>query len=134
GGTRRAPRLFGAGGPEGAGQGRSCADGRRVKCSTGRRRAGRAPSVNLGGCAMLTATVVSLHRYPVKSMRGEQLDRVDVGFQGLAGDRRYAFVQATGGRPQFPWLTAREHPALMSYQPEWDTSGPRPALRVRCPD
>lgn len=83
---------------------------------------------------MLTATVVAIHRYPIKSMRGEALDSVEIGWQGPAGDRRYAFVQAAGGRSQFPWLTAREYPALMTYQPVWEVGEGRPRLRVRCPD
>ena len=39
------------------------------------------------------ARVVSLFRYPVKSMAAEVLDEVDVSWQGMAGDRRWAFVQ-----------------------------------------
>jgi uncharacterized protein len=35
--------------------------------------------------------VQSVWRYPVKSMRGEKLDSVFVGFAGVYGDRLYAF-------------------------------------------
>jgi uncharacterized protein len=38
----------------------------------------------------LVGTVRSLWRYPVKSMLGEQLDEVDVIFNGFLGDRAYA--------------------------------------------
>ena len=38
--------------------------------------------------------ITSLHRYPVKSMGGEQLAEALVTLQGIAGDRSYAFVQA----------------------------------------
>ena len=39
----------------------------------------------------LIGTVESLWRYPVKSMRGEDLQEAFVGFPGLYGDRLYAF-------------------------------------------
>lgn len=61
-------------------------------------------------------SVAAIDRYPVKSMRGETLDSVALGFQGLPDDRRYAFVQAASHSP-FPWLTARELPSLVRYQP-----------------
>jgi len=39
----------------------------------------------------LIGTVESLWRYPVKSMRGEELQEAFVGFPGVFGDRLYAF-------------------------------------------
>jgi uncharacterized protein YcbX len=38
--------------------------------------------------------IESLWRYPVKSMRGEVLKRVFLGFSGVYGDRLYAFRSA----------------------------------------
>ena len=38
----------------------------------------------------LVGVVASLWRYPVKSMLGEKLDRVDITSKGLLGDRAYA--------------------------------------------
>ncbi len=35
--------------------------------------------------------VDSLWRYPVKSMRGEELEEAFVGFSGVYGDRLFAF-------------------------------------------
>ena len=61
--------------------------------------------------------VVSLYRYPVKSMAAQVLDEVDVSWQGLAGDRRWAFVQDGHERSDFPWLTIRELPVMWTYQP-----------------
>ncbi|MGY1733666.1 MOSC domain-containing protein [Geodermatophilus sp. SYSU D01045] len=53
--------------------------------------------------------VQELWRYPVKSLQGERLDAVDVGPEGLAGDRRWAlFDRATGFG-----LTARRVPDLL---------------------
>jgi uncharacterized protein YcbX len=65
------------------------------------------------------ARVVSLFRYPVKSMAAEVLDHVDVSWQGLAGDRRWAFIQDGHVRSDFPWLTVRELPAMWTYRPSF---------------
>lgn len=61
--------------------------------------------------------VVGLWRYPVKSMAAEALPEVEVGWHGLAGDRRWAFVRS--GLPQsgFPWLTLRQRGDLSHYRP-----------------
>jgi uncharacterized protein YcbX len=80
--------------------------------------------------------VAGLWRYPVKSMAPEQLERVEVGWHGFAGDRRWAFVRAGQERSGFPWLTIREHPALARYRPRL-VEPERPeatAVRVRTPD
>lgn len=63
--------------------------------------------------------VAGLWRYPVKSMAAESLDEVDVSWHGLAGDRRWAFVQDGLVRSGFPWLTIREHPALRHHTPSF---------------
>ncbi|HLZ68561.1 MAG TPA: MOSC domain-containing protein [Dehalococcoidia bacterium] len=86
---------------------------------------------------MRIGMVARIFRYPVKSMRGEELAQTPVGLQGLPGDRRYAFVQA-GSRSQFPWLTGRELAGLLLHQPRYadgfDGRGREPALLVRTPD
>jgi uncharacterized protein YcbX len=43
-------------------------------------------------------------RYPVKSMRGEQLQEAFVGFPGVYGDRTYAF-RSSAAPKAFPYLT-----------------------------
>jgi uncharacterized protein len=63
--------------------------------------------------------VAALWRYPVKSMAGEKLDAVEVSWQGLAGDRRWAFIRAGQVHSGFPWLTIREHPELAHYRPRF---------------
>jgi uncharacterized protein YcbX len=63
--------------------------------------------------------VAGLWRYPVKSMAAEQLSAVEVSWNGLAGDRRWAFVRAGQERSGFPWLTIRERPELAHYRPRF---------------
>ena len=59
--------------------------------------------------------VESIWRYPVKSMRGEEVDEIFVAFTGLMGDRVYA-ISSTAADPAFPWHTAREQEDLVLYQ------------------
>jgi len=44
----------------------------------------------------VTITVAAIRRYPVKSMGGESLERVELEARGLVGDRRYAVVDGDG--------------------------------------
>src|SRR5436305_6398821 len=62
--------------------------------------------------------VDSLWRYPVKSMRGEELDEAFAGFSGVYGDRLFAFKSSASPKG-FPYLTAREHRSLMEYRPNF---------------
>jgi uncharacterized protein YcbX len=48
-------------------------------------------------------------------MAGEALDEAMVGFAGLVGDRRWAFVRFRARRSGFPWQTIRENPAMCRY-------------------
>jgi hypothetical protein len=64
------------------------------------------------------ATVDSLWRYPVKSMRGEHLHEAYVGFSGIYGDRLFAF-RSSAAPKGFPYLTAREQRHLLQYQPRF---------------
>jgi uncharacterized protein YcbX len=62
--------------------------------------------------------IESLWRYPVKSMRGEELQEAFAGFSGIYGDRFYAF-QSSAAPKGFPWLTAREQEAMLLYRPSY---------------
>jgi uncharacterized protein YcbX len=62
--------------------------------------------------------VESLWRYPVKAMRGEELQEVFVGFPGVYGDRLYAFRNSAAPKG-FPWLTGREQQAILLYRPRY---------------
>ena len=64
------------------------------------------------------ATVYSLWRYPVKSMRGEELNEAFVGFSGVYGDRVFAF-RSSASPKGFPYLTAREQRKLLQYRPRF---------------
>jgi uncharacterized protein YcbX len=79
--------------------------------------------------------VAALWRYPVKAMAAESLDRIDVGWHGIAGDRRWAFVRAGHEHGGFPWLTIRDRPELARYRPRLvDPARPdQTAVRVRAP-
>jgi uncharacterized protein YcbX len=63
--------------------------------------------------------VAALWRYPVKSMAGESLASVDVGWHGLAGDRRWAFVRGDVPRSGFPWHTIRQRAEMAHYRPSF---------------
>jgi len=67
--------------------------------------------------AIKIGEVQALFRYPVKSMGGERLEAVDLGWHGLVGDRRLAFrrIDDRGG---FPWLSAGKLPELILFTPQ----------------
>lgn len=60
--------------------------------------------------------IEAIFRYPVKSMRGEQLDTATLGWHGIEGDRRLAF-RRLNERGGFPWLSAGKLPDLISFAP-----------------
>ena len=62
--------------------------------------------------------VESLWRYPVKSMRGDELDEVFMGFSGVYGDRLFAFKSSACPKG-FPYLTGRETNKLLQYRPRF---------------
>src|SRR6266516_3934727 len=62
--------------------------------------------------------VDSLWRYPVKSMRGEELDEAFACFSGIYGDRLFAF-KSSASPTGFPYLTAREQRRLLQYRPRF---------------
>jgi len=63
-------------------------------------------------------TVESLWRYPVKSMRGEELDEMFAGFSGVYGDRLFAF-RSSASPKGFPYLTGREQREMLRYRPRF---------------
>jgi uncharacterized protein YcbX len=71
--------------------------------------------------------VEAIFRYPVKSMRGEALDTAQLGWHGLAGDRRLAF-RRVGEGGGFPWLTAGKLPELVLFTPRTPSGASGEAL------
>lgn len=79
--------------------------------------------------------VKSIYRYPVKSMAGERLESVSLGWHGIEGDRRFAFRRVEDAS-SFPWLSASKLREMILYQPfnangENSSSAP---THVRTPD
>ncbi len=90
---------------------------------------------------MATATqvgsVVSIWRYPVKSMMGEDLNAVDVTERGLLGDRAYALVDSSDGKVASAknprkWPNLFDFRAALAETPT--TGGKIPPVRITLPD
>ena len=62
--------------------------------------------------------VESLWRYPVKSMRGEELDEMFAGYAGVYGDRLFAFSSSASPKG-FPFFTGRDQRQMLRYQPRF---------------
>jgi MOSC domain-containing protein len=77
--------------------------------------------------------VEAIFRYPVKSMAGERLDAVNLGWHGIDGDRRLAF-RRIGDRSGFPWLTAGKLPDLLLFTPLCRGTQSDHPTHVRTPD
>lgn len=60
--------------------------------------------------------VEALYRYPVKSMAGQKLATAELGWHGIAGDRRLA-LRRMADCGDFPWLFASRLPELLRYVP-----------------
>src|SRR5439155_19996228 len=60
-------------------------------------------------------TVESLWRYPVKSMRGEELSEVFASYAGVYRDRPFAFESSASPRG-FPFFTGRDQRHMIRYR------------------
>lgn len=63
--------------------------------------------------------VLSLHRYPVKSLAGEQVDALRIDRRGAAGDRTHALTW-TGTNKR---LTARQAPRMLAWRARYKLPG-----------
>ena len=86
---------------------------------------------------MADGAVVSLWRYPVKSMMGEELNASDVTDRGLLGDRALALVdtetaKVVSAKNPRKWPRMFEFRALFITPPE--RASPLPPVRVILPD
>ncbi len=79
--------------------------------------------------------VEALFRYPVKSMGGEWLEAVKLGWHGLDGDRRLA-LRRVDNHSGMPWLTASKLPELLVFTPQRREGGAQGDLptHIRTPD
>lgn len=83
----------------------------------------RAPSIILPNFNLLLFTclvsiigrVDSLWRYPVKSMRGEEMEELFAGYAGIYGDRLFAF-ESSAAPKGFPFFTGREQRQMIRYR------------------
>ena len=82
-------------------------------------------------------TVLSLHRYPVKSMMGEELDVADVTERGILGDRGYALVDTKTAKvvsAKNPRKWAKMFECSADYVEAPTPGQPLPPVRVTLPD
>src|ERR687888_714453 len=82
-------------------------------------------------------SVVSLWRYPVKSMMGEELNATEVTQRGLIGDRAYALVDSSDGKAATA-KNPRKWPRLFDFsatfiEPPRAATGV-PPVRIALPD
>ena len=59
--------------------------------------------------------VDSVWRYPVKSMRGEELEEIFAGYGGVYGDRLFAFTSSANSKG-FPFFTGRDQRQMIRYR------------------
>jgi uncharacterized protein YcbX len=87
-------------------------------------------------------TIVSLWRYPVKSMQGEELNASAVSERGLLGDRAYALVDAVDGKIASA-KNPRKWPHLFAFRAGYAevpraevprAGGATPPVRITLPD
>jgi uncharacterized protein len=80
---------------------------------------------------MPSGTVLSLHRWPVKSFAGERLDALDLDDRGVPGDRAHALWLRGDKR-----ITARLIPGLLRWSARYDApvDGTIPEPVLTAPD
>lgn len=84
----------------------------------------------------MSGTVLSLNRWPVKSMGGEPVETFAVDREGVAGDRAHVLYDIHKNAPR--QLTARQAPRLLAWQAgygEWDGAvGAMPPATLAAPN
>ena len=82
-------------------------------------------------------SVVSLWRYPVKSMMGEELNATEVTERGLLGDRAYALVDSSDGKVATA-KNPRKWPRLFDFRATFiepaRAAAKVPPVRIALPD
>ncbi len=84
-----------------------------------------------------SSSVVSLWRYPVKSMMGEELNATEVTERGLLGDRAYALVDSSEGKVATA-KNPRKWPRLFDFRANFieppGAAAKVPPVRIALPD
>ena len=85
----------------------------------------------------VVGSVSALWRFPVKSMKGEQLEQSEVTTRGIVGDRAYALIETDTSKvvsaksvKNFPSLFGCRATFIEAPQPD----RPLPAVRIELPD
>ncbi len=91
----------------------------------------------MAASSQVVGSVVSLWRYPVKSMLGEELNASEVTLRGLLGDRAYALVDRTTGmvasaKNPRAWPRMFDFRAALAETPR--LGAPLPPVRITLPD
>src|SRR6266478_7300919 len=84
----------------------------------------------------VVGSIVSLWRYPVKSMMGEELNAAEVAKGGLLGDRAYALVDSSDGKVASA-KNPRKWPQLFDFRAalaDAPRTGVVPPVRITLPD
>lgn len=87
--------------------------------------------------APATAAVLSLWRYPVKSMQGEEINSTYVTERGLLGDRAFALMDAEDGKTVTAknpkkWPTMFRFRAAFTESPSFPSA--MPSVKITTPD
>ncbi|HEV2435553.1 MAG TPA: MOSC N-terminal beta barrel domain-containing protein [Verrucomicrobiae bacterium] len=81
--------------------------------------------------------VAAIHRYPVKSMMGEELNAARIGARGLLGDRVFSLADPATGKIASAKNPSR-WPALFSFRATFtrppEENGALPPARITFPD
>ncbi|HLZ53690.1 MAG TPA: MOSC domain-containing protein [Verrucomicrobiae bacterium] len=81
--------------------------------------------------------VAAIHRYPVKSMMGEELKSARLGAKGVQGDRAFSLADPASGKIASA-KNPSKWPALFSFRATFayplEESGPLPPARITFPD
>ena len=91
----------------------------------------------MGSTQRVLGSIVSLWRYPVKSMMGEELNAADITKRGLLGDRAYALVDGSDGKVASA-KNPRKWPQLFDFRAALAdvprTEAKVPPVRITLPD
>src|SRR2546427_11278553 len=86
---------------------------------------------------MNPGSVVSIWRYPVKSMMGEELNSTEITQRGLLGDRAYALIDSSDGKVATA-KNPRKWPCLFDFRATLvepaSAAAKVPTVRIALPD